>query len=194
MRWGRSGWVGWTLVAVGVLAGAPLPTPLGAIGNYEIEIRKAERTLLLKNGPRIQRSYSIAYGRGGPGDKHQAGDGVTPVGSYRIVKIKNHSRFHIFLHLNYPNLKDAFLGLRDHVISEPQFFEILGALRHQDTPLQNTPLGGAIGIHGIGEITEEKLEIHRTINWTKGCIALTNDEIDDLLHYIGVGTKVVINE
>ena len=60
--------------------------------------------------------------------------------------------------------------------------------------MQNTPLGGAIGIHGIGEITEEKLEIHRTINWTKGCIALTNDEIDDLLHYIGVGTKVVINE
>ncbi|MCA1851831.1 MAG: L,D-transpeptidase [Beggiatoa sp.] len=51
-----------------------------------------------------------------------------------------------------------------------------------------------LGIHGIGEITEEKLEIHRTSNWTKGCIALTNDEIDDLMHYIGVGTKVVINE
>ena len=178
----------------GCLGGDPSPTPLGAIGNYEIEIKKTERTLLLKNGPRIQRSYPIAYGRGGPGDKHQAGDGVTPVGSYRIVKIKNHSRFHIFLHLNYPNLKDAFLGLRDHVISEPQFFQILGTLRRQDIPLQNTPLGGAIGIHGIGEITEEKLEIHRTTNWTKGCIALTNDEIDDLMHYIGVGTKVVINE
>jgi murein L,D-transpeptidase YafK len=194
MRWGRWGWIGWALIGAGVLAGTPLPTPLGAIGNYEIEIKKAERTLLLKDGPRIQRSYSIAYGRGGPGDKHQAGDDVTPVGSYRIVKIKNHSRFHIFLHLNYPNLKDAFLGLRDHVISEPQFFQILGTLRRQDIPLQNTPLGGAIGIHGIGEITEEKLEIHRTINWTKGCIALTNDEIDDLMHYIGVGTKVVINE
>ena len=192
MRWGRSGWVGFALVGMGVLAW--IPTPLRAIGNYEIEIKKSQRTLLLKNGLRILRSYPIAYGHGGPGDKHQAGDGVTPLGSYRIVKIKNSNRFHIFLHLNYPNLKDAFLGLRDHVISEPQFFQILGALRHQDLPLQNTPLGGAIGIHGIGEITEEKLEIHRTSNWTKGCIALTNDEIDDLMHYIGIGTKVVINE
>ncbi len=182
------------LLVAGFLAGLAIPAPLSAIGNYEIQISKAERILKVKNGARIHKAYPIAYGRGGRGDKHLAGDGVTPLGSYRIVKIKNNSRFHVFLHLNYPNLKDAFLGLRDHVISEPQFFHILGALRNHDIPLQDTRLGGAIGIHGLGEITEEKLEIHRTVNWTKGCIALTNDQIDELMNYVGIGTKVVISD
>jgi murein L,D-transpeptidase YafK len=176
------------------LALCQVPGPLRATGNYEVEIRKAERTLFVKNGARIEKRYPIAYGRGGSGDKRQAGDGVTPIGSYRIVEVKNNSRFHVFLRLNYPNLKDAFYGLRDHVISEPQFFRILGALRQQDIPLQNTALGGAIGIHGIGEVTEDRLAIHRKVNWTRGCIALTNDEIDDLVKYVGVGTKVVINQ
>ncbi len=194
MRRGGCSLIVGALVGLGVFALFPLPAPLAAIGSYEIEISKAERTLRLKSGPRIEKVYPIAYGRGGRGDKHQAGDGITPVGSYRIVKVKNNSRFHTFLHLNYPNLKDAFLGLRDQVISEPQFFQILGALRNHHIPLQNTPLGGAIGIHGIGDITEEKLQIHRTINWTKGCIALTNDQIDDLMNYVGIGTKVVIND
>ena len=67
-------------------------------------------------------------------------------------------------------------------------------MRAGRTPPQNTRLGGAIGIHGIGEETADKLHIHDNLDWTEGCIALRNAEINELRPFLGLGTRVVIRE
>ena len=80
------------------------------------------------------------------------------------------------------------------VITRGEFDRIISALRINALPPQNTALGGAIGIHGIGPETPEKLHIHEHLNWTEGCIALRNNEIHELRPYVGIGTRVVIIE
>jgi murein L,D-transpeptidase YafK len=164
------------------------------VGDYELEVLKSQRVLLVKQGDKIARKFIISHGRGGRGDKHERGDKKTPVGTYQIVKIKDQSAFHSFLLLNYPNLKDALHGLKERRITLNEFERILQAIQHRQIPPQNTPLGGSIGIHGIGPVNEERLHIHNEFNWTKGCIALTNEELNELKKYVHVGTKVVINE
>ena len=74
------------------------------------------------------------------------------------------------------------------------FKRIAGAYKKREFPPQDTKLGGQIGIHGIGRITKQKLAIHKDLNWTDGCIALTNHDINELKQYVNIGTVVVINE
>lgn len=161
---------------------------------YELEIHKSERILLVKHGSKVEKKYTIAQGSGGRGDKRQAGDKKTPVGTYRIVKINNNSNFSSFLQLNYPNVKDAFYGLKERIISQAEFDRIVVALSYYEMPPQNTALGGLIGIHGLGAVTRQKVKIHDNFDWTKGCIALTNEDLADLRRYVAVGTIVVIND
>jgi murein L,D-transpeptidase YafK len=161
---------------------------------YRIEIHKAERLLLVRKGDTIERRYRIAWGRGGPGDKRRAGDDKTPTGVYRITGFNDSSKFYMFMRLNYPNVKDAFFGLKNKLISRAEFDRIAAAVKRGVAPPQNTALGGAIGIHGLGRETEKKLHIHRNLNWTEGCIALTNEEIRQLRSFVTIGTKVVILE
>jgi L,D-transpeptidase catalytic domain len=61
-------------------------------------------------------------------------------------------------------------------------------------PPQDTRLGGSIGIHGIGEETVEKVQIHESLDWTRGCIALRNADLHALRPYLDIGTRVVIRE
>ncbi len=192
-------------VSTGILCAAALlllgllPVPIALAGHlsiedYELEISKSHRVLVLKRGSRIERRYRISSGSGGRGDKQRIGDHRTPVGIYRIVKVKAPSRFHTFFQLSYPNVKDAFYGLRNKRISLRDFDRIVFAQRYHLIPPQDTRLGGAIGIHGIGAASSQRMKIHWAADWTRGCIALTNEQIDELSKFIGVGTKVVINE
>lgn len=159
-----------------------------------IEIVKSERVLRIKFNDEIYRQYRVAVGRGGPGDKQLTGDNRTPVGIYRVVGFNDSSRFHLFMRLNYPNVKDAFYGLKNKKITRYEFDRIINSLRLGELPPQNTALGGAIGIHGIGEENEKTLRIHSKVDWTEGCIALTNAEIAELRAYVTIGTEVVIKE
>ncbi len=159
-----------------------------------IEIVKSERVLRIKFNDEVYRQFPIAVGRGGPGDKQLTGDKRTPVGIYRVVGFNDSSRFHLFMRLNYPNVKDAFYGLKNKTITRSEFDRIIDSLRLGKLPPQNTALGGAIGIHGIGEENEKTLRIHSKMDWTEGCIALTNAEIAELRAYVDVGTEVVIKE
>lgn len=157
-----------------------------------IEIIKSEQLLRVRRGDITYREYPIAHGRGDRGAKEILGDKKTPEGIYRIVGINNSDRFHLFLRLNYPNVKDAFYGLKNKTINRREFDRIIDALRRGRLPPQNTALGGAIGIHGVGVETEKKLKIHANMNWTEGCIALTNAEVRELREIIHIGTEVVI--
>ena len=95
---------------------------------------------------------------------------------------------------NYPNLIDAWYGFKNEIIDGLDFKRIALAYKKREFPPQDTKLGGQIGIHGIGKITKQKLAIHQDLNWTDGCIALTNHDINDLMKYIDIGTMVVIKE
>lgn len=161
---------------------------------YSVEILKSKRQLLVKQGARIARRYTAATGSGGTGDKKIRGDNKTPVGVYYITGFNEDSSFEIFMRLNYPSLKDGFFGLQRALITRPEFDRILDAQQQDALPPQDTPLGGAIGIHGIGEETLDRLEIQAHVDWTKGCIALTNREVRELRSFVDVGTRVVIQE
>lgn len=165
-----------------------------AAAPYIVEVSKSGRTLVVKQDEEVIRHYNIAHGRGGTGAKIRAGDNKTPTGTYRVVKFKNNSKFHFFIQLNYPNPLDAWRGYRNEVISAPEFKQIVLAYKRKSMPPQDTGLGGYIGIHGIGWTTDEKSRIHEAHNWTEGCIAVTNEEINELRKYISIGTKVVIRE
>jgi murein L,D-transpeptidase YafK len=166
-----------------------------AQGNlYDIEISKSDQQLLVKDGDKTIKHYHVAYGKGGKGTKRMLGDKKTPVGVYKIIDFKSDSRFHFFMQLDYPNLLDAWYGYKNEVVSAQEFKNIATAFKTKQIPPQDTPLGGYIGIHGLGETTEQKLLIHEGFNWTEGCIALTNEQINDLRQYVSIGTKVVIRE
>ena len=169
-------------------------TSASAAARYEIEIKKSQRLLIVREGEEVRKVYRIAWGRGGSGDKQRLGDRKTPVGTYRVMGFNENSKFDFFIRLNYPNVKDAFYGLKTDVITRVEFDSIINALRFDKLPPQNTALGGAIGIHGIGPENPKKVHIHENLNWTEGCIALRNNETHELRPYADLGTRVVITE
>jgi hypothetical protein len=91
--------------------------------------------------------------------------------------------------LDYPNPDAARRALRQGDIDRDQWQRIRQAFHTGETPPQNTPLGGFIGIHGVGA---GDLEIHGQYNWTNGCIAVTNEQIDELAEWVTIGTPVEI--
>jgi hypothetical protein len=110
------------------------------------------------------------------------------------MEVRESDRFHLFIQLNYPSVRDAINGLKTETITKQQYRDILDAHIYGQLPPQNTKLGGAIGIHGIGYETKDKLEIHELANWTQGCIALRNNEVEQLTSYISKGTTVKITD
>jgi len=80
-------------------------------------------------------------------------------------------------------------ALRKGVIDGPTYKRIVTAHHFNQIPPQNTPLGGQIGIHGLGNADSR---IHQTFDWTHGCIALTNTQIDHLSQMVETGTVVKI--
>lgn len=146
-----------------------------------VEVKKGERTVaVLEN---------IAIGRNGAGEKNHRGDDVTPLGNYRIGWINEKSAFRKFFGLTYPNVEHADSALKKGKIDEDTYHSIARAHDAGQIPPQNTDLGGQIGIHGLGS---GSLSIHKSMNWTHGCIALTNDQIDELSRWIEKGTLVTV--
>lgn len=166
--------------------------PAQAIEEYELLIKQSEKKLIVQKDGKPIRSFHVALGSGGSRGKLEAGDRRTPKGQYHIVQVRDSDRFHLFIQLDYPSVRDAINALKTDRISKTDYRRILDAHIFGKLPPQNTKLGGAIGIHGIGLETQDKLEIHQLANWTQGCIALRNNEIDQLTQYISEGTSVTI--
>ena len=146
-----------------------------------IEVKKGQHTLETLN--------DIAIGQGGAGFKNHRGDNVTPFGSYKIGWVGEQSAFRKFFGLTYPSVEDAQKALEQGVINEAAYNSIIIAHWYHQVPPQNTALGGRIGIHGLGRADEK---IHKSMNWTHGCIALTNGQIDRLSQWLDKGTVVKI--
>jgi len=153
-----------------------------------VDTRKMVLSVL--EGNKVRRTYNgIAIGRAGTTTDKKQGDNKTPLGEFRLVRIAPKTPFHRFFGIDYPTVAHAERALQAGTISLQHYIAILRAIQAQDIPPQETPLGGYIGIHGIGV---GEAAIHKRFNWTQGCIALTNQQIDDLSKWVYIGMRVVI--
>lgn len=156
-----------------------------------IYVDSRERTLsVLQGGEVLQVFYDVAFGRGGVGPFRREGDGRTPTGLFRVSWINPDSPYYLFFGLDYPGASHAEEAYRMQAIDLRTYDAIREARGRGELPPQDTPLGGHIGIHGIGDAQDP--EDHRLFNWTMGCVALTDRQMDELARWVVLGTTVVI--
>lgn len=137
----------------------------------------------------LARFHNISVGSGGVAEIHRRGDATTPQGVFHVAWIARHSPYETFYGLDYPSASIARRAHAEGIISRAELDAIIGALQQYRLPPQDTPLGGRLGIHGIGHGDPR---IHEAFNWTDGCVALTNPQIRQLSRWVHVGTRVVI--
>jgi murein L,D-transpeptidase YafK len=135
-----------------------------------IRVDKSERMMSVYRDGRLVREFRVALGRGGPEPKQQQGDGRVPEGRYRISAHNPNSSYHLSLRIDYPTAE-----------------QIAAARRLGVNP------GGDIMIHGLPNDRGWVGSRHTTIDWTDGCIAVTNPEIEWLYKAVAVGTPVEIH-
>lgn len=134
-----------------------------------ILILKRDHVLELLCDGKVIRTYKVALGTGGLAPKEREGDGRTPEGRYIIDSRTANSHYHKALHVSYPNAED----------------------RKRAARLGVAP-GGAIMIHGLPNGKGYIGAAHRLYDWTLGCIAVTDEEIDEIWDLVPVGTPVEI--
>lgn len=166
----------WTLREGATRAGVAWPPP-----GLALQVVKSTRTLSALSGGTTLKRYRV--GLGDPdGAKQRQGDRRTPEGKLRIVTRNTRSNFHRFLGISYPTAADADRGLRAGLITRSQADAIRAAEAAGRAPPWDTPLGGTVGIHGGGG----------EVDWTLGCIAVTDAEIDELFEVVHVGTPLSV--
>jgi murein L,D-transpeptidase YafK len=133
-------------------------------------LKSARQLTLLRNGKAI-RTFRVRLGSNPIGAKEQEGDGKTPEGIYRIDSRNASSKYHRALHVSYPNAADAARARRRHV----------------------SP-GGEVMIHGVPNRWRWLGFVFPHIDWTAGCIAVTDDEIEEIWRLVPNGTVVEIRQ
>ncbi len=134
-----------------------------------VVVNKGQRVLQLLSNGRVIRSFDISLGKNPVGHKRRQGDGRTPEGRYRLDWRNAKSRFYKSIHISYPNPDDV------------QRARKLGAAP-----------GGAIMIHGLPNKFAEAPELFEDLDWTEGCIAVTNEAIEEIWQLVADHTPIEI--
>lgn len=137
------------------------------------------------------KSFLCVSGVNAQGDKQRQGDNRTPEGKFFITdkeRLNDHPYLgKKWLGLSYPDPIHAQKGIDNNLINLNQYQKIIQANAQKVQPPQNTALGGWIGIHGGREdLTKDK------INWTEGCLALQDSDLEELYNMVQYGTTVII--
>ena len=148
----------------------------------KIVIHKKERTLALTDGGAPVFACRIALGRAPEGPKQREGDGRTPEGSYFICLVKEAGKYGRSLGLSYPNAQDAQLAYQEGRIDEKTLENVEKACAEGRRPPWGSKLGGEIYIHEGGSGSD----------WTAGCIALENKDVESLFSLCPLRTRVLI--
>ncbi|HUX80208.1 MAG TPA: L,D-transpeptidase family protein [Alphaproteobacteria bacterium] len=136
----------------------------------KVVVHKSKRTLILEGQGRVIKSYKVALGRSPQGHKEQVGDNKTPEGRYIIDRRNPRSaNYHKALHISYPNREDCSNAKKKGCLP-----------------------GGDIFIHGIRKSLRFLGKAHSLTDWTRGCIAVSNDEIDEIFELVQEGTPIEI--
>ncbi|MFZ1520463.1 MAG: L,D-transpeptidase [Ignavibacteriaceae bacterium] len=162
------------------------------LNQVNILVDRKTYTLSLYEDTVFIKSYRVSFGRNLNDKKKLSEDGATPVGTYKICNISQNYVYHKFLKLNYPNLEDASEALRKSLITQKQFNQIKFEFYYEECVNGNTVLGGDIGIQGIGRLNPIFKNLPFVYNWTDGSIALSNEDLDEILTVTKQGTQVVI--
>lgn len=163
------------------IAGADAALPLEGA---RVVVDKSDRKLGLYSGERLLKTYKIALGRHASGAKGKKSDGRTPTGDYFICTRNGLSQYHLFLGLSHPNAADADAGVKAGAIDDALRGKIADAEREGRQPPWDTPLGGAIGIHGGTSARD----------WTLGCVAVEDADVEEIWAATRIGTPVKIEE
>ena len=164
----------WTLLASflgGIVGYAHWPSavlPAGLRADRVI-VEKQSRQLLLMRGDEVLKSYRVALGGSPAGPKARQGDKKTPEGRYVVDYRNPNSRFHLALHISYPSAADVARATQ-----------------------QGVDPGGAIMIHGLQNGLGWIGRWHRLVDWTDGCVAVTNPEIEEIWRAVPDGTPIEI--
>jgi murein L,D-transpeptidase YafK len=143
------------------------PAPAGPVDRIYVD--KSEHWMAVYHAGQIIREFRVALGRGGLRPKQHAGDGRVPEGVYAISAHNPDSAYHLSLRISYPSPDDE-----------------LGARERRMNP------GGDIMIHGLPNGRGWIGSMHRRADWTDGCLAVTDAEMDWLYRAVPDGTPVVI--
>lgn len=146
-----------------------IPIVFLAVLADHIVVDKSDRTLTLVQHGQIIKTYKVTFGRQPAGRKEREGDDRTPEGQYVIDYRNLQSKYHIALHVSYPNAEDVRRARAAHA----------------------SP-GGEIMIHGLRKGFGWLGRLHRMVNWTHGCIAVTDDEIEEIAREVPNGTPITI--
>jgi murein L,D-transpeptidase YafK len=146
-----------------------LTTEAGLVKADQVIVVKSQRTLTLFADGKILRVYKVALGGSPVGAKEQQGDHKTPEGRY-VLDLRNaKSRFYKSIHVSYPNEHDK-----------------------QNASKRGVSPGGNIMIHGLPNGFGWLGAAHRAQDWTDGCIAVTNAEMDEIWKLVPDGTPIEI--
>ena len=162
----------WSLWALCLVLG-----PISALPGFASEIapadhvvvHKAEHKLYLYNGSRLLGEYKVALGLSPVGTKEREHDFRTPEGRYFLARRNTRSDFFLSIQVSYPNKNDE-----------------LRARKNRWAP------GGSIMIHGLPNVPKHPPAYYASNDWTDGCIALTNPEIEEVSRLVPIGTPVEI--
>jgi len=156
-------------IAVACYAWFPVPSVHTLMADKVVVLKSQHTMTLFRNGRDIC-SYHVAIGRNPKGPKTRQGDHKTPEGNYVLDRKNPRSGFHLAMHVSYPNELDRERAARDGV-----------------------PLGSDIMVHGIKNGFGWVGRLHRLVDWTDGCIALTNAEMDQFAKLVPEGTPIEIH-
>jgi murein L,D-transpeptidase YafK len=132
-----------------------------------IVVVKSTRTMTLESNGHVLKTYKVALGGEPMGAKERQGDHKTPEGEYLVDAKNAQSQFYLALHISYPSASD----------------------RARARKLGVSP-GGDVEIHGLGKKYGWIGARHRLSDWTDGCVAVTNEEIEEIFKLVAVGTRV----
>ncbi|TCS31963.1 L,D-transpeptidase-like protein [Paucimonas lemoignei] len=134
-----------------------------------VRVLKAERKLQVIAGGSVVKEFKIALGSNPIGHKQQEGDGKTPEGSYTLDYKKSDSAYYKAIHVSYPNEADV-----------------------SSAKARGVNPGGQIMIHGQKNGLGWLSFISQRMDWTLGCVALSNDDMETVWKMVDVGTKIEI--
>lgn len=141
----------------------------GADKADSVMVKKSESKLYLIKNDKIIKEYHVVFGANPKGHKQKEGDERTPEGIYVLDFKNSNSAFYKSIHISYPNEEDK-----------------KQAKSHKVNP------GGNIVIHGQKNGLGWLSRVSQRINWTDGCIAVTNKEMDEIWQMVDVGTPIEI--
>lgn len=135
----------------------------------KVRVHKNDRRMELLAGPEVVRSYRISLGRNPVGHKVAEGDSRTPEGLYTLDFRNSNSDFFRSIRISYPNERDRKLA------------EAWGL-----------DPGGNIMIHGLPNEAGDLAFAYSGLDWTEGCIAVTNEEMKEIWELVDIGTPILI--